>query len=98
MYLVKLVHGLLVLLRVASSLPGQIDIDLGSDEREAVRDEAKVGEAVLHHHGREVGALRGVRGHLDPFQGHRVPLSLHQRELSIGLLKIDRTSGILKAN
>ena len=93
LYLVELVHGLLVLLRVASPLPRQVDINLGSDEGEAVGDEAEVGEAVLHHHGREVGALRRVRRHLDPFQGHRVPLPLHQGELSVGLLKFNFNQG-----
>ena len=85
-YLVELVQRLLVLGGVSPPLPWQVDVDLGFDECQAVRDKANVSKALLHDHGRKVGTLRGVGGHFNTFQGDRVPFRFGQSEFSVRFL------------
>lgn len=81
-----------MLLHESLPLPGYGDVDLGPDEGHAGGDEADVGQSLLHDDGGDVGVLSGVARHVDPLEGHRVPLVLPQRELPVEL-QVERVVG-----
>ncbi|RNA29336.1 hypothetical protein BpHYR1_050176 [Brachionus plicatilis] len=68
--LVELVHALVVVGTEAAAFARDAHLNFGLDQSHARRDQTNVGQALLHDHGGQVGALGRVARLLDPLQAH----------------------------